>query len=58
MLSFGNCLNAGTPKGKALGFRLSTLNKFAESKDQASVNNMLYYIWKLAKSIDDRIESK
>ena len=53
MLSFGNCLNAGTPKGKALGFRLSTLNKFAESKDQASVN-----IWKLAKSIDDRIESK
>lgn len=41
-----------------MGFRLATLNKFAESKDQASVNTMIYYIWKLAKSIDDRIESK
>ncbi len=33
LVSFGNCLNAGSNRSKAFGFRLSTLTKFADSKD-------------------------
>lgn len=58
LLSFGNCINAGGPKGKAFGFRLSSLTKFADTKDFSGTNTMLYYIWKLGKSIDDRTKDE
>lgn len=33
MLSFGNCINAGSNRSKAFGFKLATLTKFSDSKD-------------------------
>lgn len=33
LLSFGNCLNAGSNRSKAYGFKLSSLTKFSDSKD-------------------------
>ena len=34
VLDVGNCLNAGTAKGNAVGFKLTTLLKLAELKAQ------------------------
>ena len=44
VLDVGNALNAGTAKGNAVGFKLSTLLKLAELKAVDKKTTLLHYV--------------
>jgi len=44
VLDIGNALNAGTSKGNAVGFKLSTLLKLAELKAADKKTTLLHYV--------------
>ena len=52
MLSVGNCLNSGTPRGTAYGFKLKTLSKFCGSKDTRNKKTILHYCLQIAEITD------
>ena len=52
MLSVGNCLNSGTPRGAAYGFKLKTLSKFCGSKDTRNRKTILHYCLQIAEATD------
>ena len=56
ILSIGNILNGGTPKGQADGFDLSTLSKAAIVKDNSGSSMLNYICRKLYASDSDFIK--
>ena len=49
VLTVGNYLNGGTPKGQADGFDIESLNKLIMVKDSTNKQTLLDYIVKIVK---------
>ncbi|CAL6090030.1 Formin_homology 2 domain-containing protein [Hexamita inflata] len=49
MISVGNFVNAGSPRGQAFGVKLKSLQKFSDAKD-ANGKSLLYFVLKSAKT--------
>ena len=51
-LSFGNSVNAGTARAGAYGFKLKTLPKFFDTKDNEGLKSILHFLLHLSKKQD------
>jgi len=47
VLEVGNFINEGTPRGGVLGFKLTSLNKIADTKSTDNTTSLLHYIAKV-----------
>jgi hypothetical protein len=50
VLTLGNFLNGGTPKGGAFGFKLNALSKLGETKSVDNKSSLVHYLIKLFQS--------
>ena len=57
ILTIGNILNGGTPKGQADGFSLDILEKINSVKDNTNQKTLMHYICGLLKKEDENFEN-